>query len=275
GVNAGFHMGADYVTIDIDIKDLTEEMIKKAEIEANSYLYRNEEIKTYFLTKEEALKLPLRKEIKAEGRIRIVQMGTVDYSACCGTPVNRTGEVGIIKILKSEKYKGMTRIYFVCGKRALSDYIKKQDILTELGRSLSTDENGIIKIVNNQNEEIFNLKKQLIELNKGLAKIEAAELVKNSLNKKVIKLYEDKNFDYVQNVYECLKDDELILIIGSLSDKKLIYAQNGSFSVDCGKIYKEKVKQFGGKGGGNSKRAQAAFENAEDIKKFAEILNEI
>ena len=99
--NAGFHLGTDYVTIDIEMQDITAEMIRKIEVEANSYIFRNEPVKTYFLSKEEALKLPLRKEIKAEGIIRMVQMGeSIDYSACCGTQVNRTGEVGIIKIIK-------------------------------------------------------------------------------------------------------------------------------------------------------------------------------
>lgn len=275
GVNAGFHMGEEYVTIDIDMRDLTEEMIKKAELEANSYLYRNEEVKTYFLTKEEALKLPLRKEIKANGIIRIVQMGNMDYSACCGTQVRRTGEVGIIKILKSEKYKSMTRIYFVCGERALKDYIRKQYILTELGRSLSTDENGIIKIVKNQNDEILNLKKQLIDLNLSLSKVEAKELIKNSGDKYIVKLYENKNFEYVQNLYEYLKDEGLVIIIGSLIDKKLLYAHNGSLAVDCGKTFKEMLKQYEGKGGGNPKRAQAAFDSEEKMIKFAEYLAEI
>lgn len=272
GVNAGFHMGDDYVTIDIDIKDISEDMLKKAEIEANDYIFRNEEVKTYVVSKEDALKLPLRKEIKVDENVRIVQMGNIDYSACCGTQVKRTGEVGLIKIIKAEKNKGMTRIYLKCGDRALKDYIKKHDLISELGRSFSTDEDEIIKKVKSQNEEIANLKKCIAEFNKKQALEEAEKLIKAAKNKCLSAIYEDKDIEFIQNIFEALKDKEYILVLASLSDKKLIFANNGNFQIDCGKIFKENLKEFNGKGGGNSKRAQAAFDDEKDLKKFVEFL---
>lgn len=273
GVNAGFHMGNEYVTLDIDMKDLTEGMIKAAEMEANSYIYRDEEVKTYFLDKEEALKLPLRKAIKAEGTIRMVQMGeSIDYSACCGTQVRRTGEVGIIKIVKSEKYKGMTRIYLKCGLRALKDYISKHDMVSELARGFSVEEKDVADKVKAQTEEISNLKKQIGGLYTKIASQEAEALIEKADEGYITVEYEQDGFDFIEKIYEVLKDKDYILILSSLKDKKMLFAQNGSFKIDCGKIFKESLKQFNGRGGGNAKRAQAAFQDEVSIRNFEKFL---
>lgn len=275
-VNAGFHLGEDYVTIDMLFKDMTEEMIWEIENEVNKYIYRNEPISTYFLTKEEALKLPLRKGIKAEGKIRIVQMGeATDFSACCGTHVVRTGEVGIVKIIKYENYKGMTRIYFKCGLRALKDYQEKQVCITNLTRSLSVEASGISNVINNQRNEIAELKRKLSDLYGNLAKREADKLLSNSESRFIIATYEEEGFKFLEKLYDELKDKGYILILGSLKDKKLILAHNGSFNFKCGNLFKEKLKDFGGKGGGNDKRAQASFEVESSIKNFIEYLREV
>lgn len=271
--NAGFHLGLDYVTIDIEMKDITEEMIRKVEIEANSYIFRNETVKTYFLSKEEALKLPLRKEIKAEGTIRMVQMGeSIDYSACCGTQVNRTGEVGIIKIIKWEKNKGMTRVYIKCGWRALKDYEVKHEYVTDIARGFSVDDSGIIEKIKGQNETIEDLRKEVSNLYSKIASKEAEALIESSDTKFIIKEYNEEGFDFLDKLYEKLKDTEVILILSSIKDKKLILAQNGSFDFQCGKLFKEKLKEFDGRGGGNAKRAQASFQDIASMQSFAEYL---
>ncbi len=271
--NAGFHLGIDYVTIDIEMQDITVEMIRKVEAEANSYIFRNEPVKTYFLSKEEALKLPLRKEIKAEGLIRMVQMGeSIDYSACCGTQVNRTGEVGIIKIIKWEKNKGMTRVYIKCGWRALKDYQIKHDYVTEIARGFSVEDSGIIEKIKGQNEAIEELRKQVSNLYSKIASKEAEALIESSDTKFIISKYNEEGFDFLDKLYEKLKDTEAILILTSIKDKKLILAQNGSFDFECGKLFKEKLKEFDGRGGGNAKRAQASFQDATSMESFAEYL---
>ena len=271
--NAGFHLGTDYVTIDIEMQDITAEMIRKIEVEANSYIFRNEPVKTYFLSKEEALKLPLRKEIKAEGLIRMVQMGeSIDYSACCGTQVNRTGEVGIIKIIKWEKNKGMTRVYIKCGWRALKDYQIKHDYVTEIAHGFSVEDSGIIEKIKGQNDTIEDLRKQVSSLYSKIASKEAEALIEGSDSKFIIAEYNEEGFDFLDKIYEKLKAAEAILILSSIKDKKLILAQDGSFDFQCGKLFKEKLKEFDGRGGGNAKRAQASFKDATSMERFAEYL---
>lgn len=273
--NDGFHLGENYVTIDILMSDMSEAMIKKAEIEANMYVYRNEKVNTYFLTKEEASKLPLRKAIKADGEIRIVQMGeNTDFSSCCGTHVEFTGEVGIIKIIKYEKYKGMTRIYVKCGLRALKDYELKHDTITEIARSFSTEASEVIGKIKGQKEEIVDLKSQISNLYDKIATKEAEKLQENNKSKLLVAVYENENFELLEKIYDKLKNNENILVLASLKDKKLILAQNGAFDFECGKFLKGNLKEFNGRGGGNAKRAQASFETEDLIKKYIEFLKE-
>lgn len=274
GVNCGFHMGDDYITVDIDMEDVTPLMVKKIEDEANSYIYSNVPTKTYFMSKPEAEKLPLRKAIKAEGRIRIVQLGDVDYSACCGTHVNRTGEVGIIKVLKTEKYKGMTRVYFKCGKRAFDQCAKEHDIILELQKNLSIDEDNILKKVESNKEEITSLKKKVSDYKKTEAKGEAKKLMDQASDGVISAHYDDGDFSFIETIYDDIKDEKFVAILTSGMDNRILFAQNGSDSIECGKIFKQNIKEYNGRGGGNAKRAQAAFKNKDDLNKFAEFLKE-
>ncbi|GFZ29723.1 alanyl-tRNA editing protein [Clostridium zeae] len=273
--NAGFHLGEDYVTVDMELKDATEEIIKNVEKEVNLYVFKNEPIKTYFLSKDEAQKLPLRKEIKAEGNIRMVQIGDkTDFSACCGTHANRAGEIGLVKIIKYEKYKGMTRVYFKCGFRALKDYQVKHDYIVELTRTLSADPSEISNKIKNQKDEVIVLKKKIGSLYASIASSKAQELMDSSSDKFILAQYENEGFELIEKIYDELKEKDFILILSSLKDKKLMLSQNGTFNFHCGKLFKETLKDFGGRGGGNAKRAQASFEEENLLNKYIEYLKE-
>ncbi|MFA9398806.1 MAG: alanine--tRNA ligase-related protein [Clostridiaceae bacterium] len=267
--NAGFHLGDEYLTVDIEIHDITKDMIAEVEKQANSYVFQNKPVNTYFLQKEEALKLPLRKEIKASGNIRMVVMGDgLDYSACCGTHVKNTSEVGIIKIIKYEKYKGMTRVYAKCGVRALKDYQIKHEYVTDIAKLFSVEQSGIVNKVQKQKADILELKKQINSMYSKMAVKEADELIKRSNSNIITDRYIDEGFEYLDKIYENLKDKKYIILLSSLKDKKILLAQNGEFSMDCGKLFKENLKEFQGKGGGNKKRAQASFQNENSLKEF-------
>ena len=277
GVNAGFHMNDDandYVAIDIDMKDISSEMVKRTEIEVNSYIYRNEPVTTYFLPKEEAVKLPLRKAIKADGMIRIVQMGKdIDCCACCGTQVRRTGEVGIVKVFKTEKYKGMTRIYFKSGLRALKECMLEHDVLSESAKHFSVEEKDVFEKIKIQDNQVESLKKEVNSLYQKVASGEADKLVKNASHNYIEAQY-DADFNFLEKLYDNLKDKDYVLILSSLKDKRVLFANNGKLPIECGKVFKENIKNFEGRGGGNSKRAQGAFKSEESLNKFVCFLKE-
>ena len=148
GVNRGFHMGDDYMTIDISLEEkpefkmLTWDMAKHAELCANEVIWRNEPVITRrFETREEAAGMPLRKALAIDEDITIVCVGSTenasDCVACCGTHPSSAGQIGLIKIWKIEPNKGMFRVYCEAGKRAYLDYEKKHDIITAIGNKYS------------------------------------------------------------------------------------------------------------------------------------------
>ena len=124
--NVGFHMGDDVTLIDFDGM-MTWDQVKEVELQANEIIWKNELIEAAFPTAEELKNIPYRSKKELSGDVRIVTIPNADVCACCGTHVNRTGEVGIIKALSSVKHHNGTRIELVCGKRAYLDDVQKTD----------------------------------------------------------------------------------------------------------------------------------------------------
>lgn len=273
GNNKRFYLGNDYVTIDIDMNEINEEMINKIEEEVNYYIYSNEHIKTHLVSGKDCEKYPLRNQIKIDGDIRIVEVEGMDCCACCGTHVHKTGEIGIVKIIKSERYKDMTRIYFKCGERALKDFQNKHDIIAKLNRHFSVDENTLLDRILIQSSEIDNLKEELGKLKKIFAENEAKRLVESEPSNIIIKEYEEKSFDDVQLIASKINNKEYVLVLVSILDRKILFINGTHFNINCGNVFKENIKKFNGKGGGNNQRAQGTFDKEEDLIKFYEFLS--
>lgn len=132
-MTVSFHLGTDYATIDVEQPELSPLQLATIEREVNQQIYKNRVVSSYFVTEEELAKLPLVKQPKVTENIRIVEIQDVEYNACGGTHVSSTGEIGMIKLLKAEKQKGHTRIYFKCGYRALQEF---NDSLKILGNTI-------------------------------------------------------------------------------------------------------------------------------------------
>ncbi|MHC1721237.1 MAG: alanyl-tRNA editing protein [Clostridiaceae bacterium] len=277
GANHGFHIGDEYVTIDINLPEITDDMISMAELEANSYIYKNVKVKSYFVGRDQSASMPLRTKIKVKDEtIRIVDIGDIDICACCGVHLDTTSETGIVKINKVEKYKGMTRVYFRCGLRALRDYDNKQKIVSELVKISASEESKLPERFASQLEKISFLSKELQIYRKKAAEAEALSILEESETELIFKEYGDKDFDDVQMISAVVTAENRIFIGLSLADKKIILCHNGYSEVHCGNIFKSNIKKYAGKGGGDSKRSQGTFTTDEDLKKFAEfVLNEI
>ncbi len=271
--NDGFHMGDDYVTIDNSITNMTEEMVKEVEEMANEYIYKDLPITSYFVQHNDLENLELRKECKVKENIRIVEIEGVDRIACCGTHVLSTGQIGLIKIIKTEKYKGMTRIYFKCGKKALEDYGNKHKIITNLSKHYALVEDEIVDRVKNDSNEIKRLLKEIKELKGVIASHTVDDIIRNDNSHIIIIDFSNKDFEEIQIINnEILKRGEYITILVSEKDNRILFSNNSTPTLHCGKIFKENLWRFNGKGGGNEKSAQAAFKDKEDMFKFKNYL---
>ena len=133
----GFHLGTAYVSIDLDAADLDERRRDEAFAMANEVVSRDVAVKAWFPTAEELAAISLRKAPEVEGALRVVAIGDFDVSACGGTHVARTGEVGLIHCLKTERLTRGTRVHFLAGGRARRDYSEKQAIVSRVSAALS------------------------------------------------------------------------------------------------------------------------------------------
>jgi alanyl-tRNA synthetase len=143
----GFHLGAETVSIDLDAAALSEARIADAAEVANQLVSANVPVRAWFPSVSELESLALRKMPDVDGPVRVVAIGDFDFSACGGTHVARSGEVGLLTILRVERMKRGTRIEFLSGHRARADYARKHAIVRELSAALTCAPDDLVDAV--------------------------------------------------------------------------------------------------------------------------------
>lgn len=295
GVNRGFHMGNDYMTIDISLEDeptnpeavrpteINMDIARHCELLANRVVWSNAPVTVMrFDSREEAEKLPLRKKLAFDEDISIVCVGSIenaaDCVACCGTHPASAGQVGLIKIFKVEKYKEMFRIYFEAGERALLDYDLKHDMLTDLSNRYSSSIEDFPKKIHVQEETIASLKNDLFHLKKAFMEIEAAGLdEKLASDEGNVVLYPLEHFsmDDAFNMAKLYMGKDRtrgkLILLYSVPATSFILVSDGNYK--CGQLVREYANFYQGKGGGNDTSARAMFSSDENAKLFADLLS--
>ncbi len=270
--NKGFHLGSEFSTLDAQIKNMSEEMLSELEREANLAVFSSIPVSVDFVnTKEEAEKYTLRKPLKVSENISIVSIPGIDCVACCCPHPDNTSRVGMIKIIRAEKYKGMTRIYFLCGMRAYEDYKNKHEIITILNKKYSSDENNLIENIKIHDNKANSVRQELYSMKSRFAAIEAERLISSS-EKAVIFEYDDLSLEdlkfYAKKISE---QTELPVILSSTACNTVILTHSGKSRLECGRLVKDFACGFGGKGGGSNTLAQALFSDTEVMRNFVKI----
>lgn len=270
GNNKGFHMGAEVVTVDIDLPSISEAMVLEIETEVNRKIQENLPVEIRIADKlDELTDIPLRKEPTVEEAIRVVNVPGVDCVACCGTHPSRTGEVGILRILRADKYKGMTRIQFVCGMRAVKISTFEHRILRELNQQYSTESAGLVARLTKEREKLSELEQELKVYQVREMEVMAAELIAEN-QRVLIREFEAMESGMMMNLAKTiLKEREAACLFGSLSEKKVVFMHNIE-GLHAGKVFKETIQASNGRGGGGASSAQGSFQEGEDLKQFME-----
>lgn len=159
--NVGFHLGSEIVTMDFD-GALNADELADIEYQANEIAFSNRKVEISYPAKEDLEKLEYRSKIEIEGQVRIVTIPGVDVCACCAPHVNNTGEIGMIKIVDAQKYKGGTRVSMLCGFRALQDYRTKERNINQISVVLSAKPDLSAEAVLRQKEELQHDKDRMI-----------------------------------------------------------------------------------------------------------------
>ena len=264
--NVGFHMGSDCITIDFN-GTLTEQDLDGIEKEANEIIYRDFEPHIFYPSSEELARLAYRSKKELVGDVRIVSFAECDTCACCGLHVVRTGEIGIIKIIGFQKYKGGTRVSMLAGRQAYEDYAKKDIAVHGISTLLSSKpyeiKAAVEKLMNERNE----IKEQLVSAKRKIFEMKMAS-VKD--DEKCPVFFEDG-----------LEPFELRLFADMLMEKfpsAAVFCGNdeegykyaiGSNKGDVVLFIKEANNALNGKGGGKGNMVQGSFAaKADEIERY-------
>lgn len=285
GANKGFHMGGEYVTIDMDYdgKKLTEEQVRAAEKLANEVIWANLPVTvSTFPNREEASVMPTRKPVTQDGEITIVTIGDLesphDCVACCGTHFHRTGEVGLIRIHKFEPNKGMNRIYFECGDRALESMQSDDTLLRSVQERFSAGSHDLLQKMDIRDEKEAELRQDCTGLRQYYRDREMARIT-SLLHRDTPDFYQDSftlvSPDDLLKLGFAIMEDEaapaLMALVHRPSHTVLLFSDG---SRNCGALVKEHAKSLGGRGGGRPDQARALMPNEDAVEKFIESLKE-
>lgn len=135
--NVGFHLGYEEVTMDFN-GILTLEQLRDIEKMANQAIYQNLPVIASFPNRQDLAAMTYRSKLNLVENVRIVRIPGIDVCACCAPHVDSTGQIGIIKIIDVQSHRGGVRLNILCGKRALEDYNKRLDCVTDVSVLLSS-----------------------------------------------------------------------------------------------------------------------------------------
>jgi len=279
GVNKGFHMGDDYMTIDIDSEEpVTWDMALRAESYSNKVIWENLPVTTLNIDKrEDAKDIPLRKALTLLEDIKIVCVGNpanpADCVACCGTHVAFTGEVGIIKVYKAEKNKDLYRIYFDAGRRAYEKLTVIYEQAQSLGVHYSTQPENIFDRILAREEKEQAVRNRLYNLTQSIIKERQKEIESSMASGTNVFTYNDLPLNDLVKIGNGLTSViPLVLVIIQEEEKAALLFSDGK-KADCNKLVKDTAPVFNGKGGGNKESARAFFTTLDNLMTFVDALN--
>lgn len=207
------HQGEEYTTIELDCEDLSDEQIEAAEEQANTLVTRNVPLTDEVVEEDAAAEMDLRREPKVGGEIRIVELEHYDKVACGGVHVGKSGEVGWIACIGTEKIRGHVRTVWKIGKRAVRDYRMKTRVLDEAGTLLSASPEKTPDAVRKQQDKLKELQSQLELERSKLARSyaqqaeEHAEMLPNGI-RFISAILHDEDPKILKTVFENLQSEE-------------------------------------------------------------------
>ena len=259
--NVGFHLGSETVTLDFN-GPLGKDDICKVEKLVNKAVWDNKEIHVFFPTEEEKQAIPYRSKKEVDGPLRLVEIPGVDICACCAPHVRRTGEIGLVEVVKFEKYKGGTRLNILCGERALDDIRKKLDENHEVAVLLSTKETETAKAVEKLKTDNADLSYKL-----GGAKLEKLKMLAGSMSESernvvFCDLTENEMIREYANLLSEKSRDYSAVFGGENGEYKFVIISKSGFDLDT--LCKKLREAFGARCGGRNGIVQGSVSASEE-----------
>ena len=266
------HFGDVLNTLDLDGPALSAQQLAAVETAVNEMVWQDRPIRAYWVSDVEREKVPLRRAPTLQGLTRIVEIDKFDWSACGGTHVRRTGEIGLISLVRIEKHRGRSRVHFVCGRRALADASERRGLLAETAGLLDSGVQDVPELVAKLQEGLRRAERELNAQQEALVEYQARELLAGGETAAGVRLVAREMADadpaLVQKMARALiAEPGVVALVGCVRGGKgtVVFARSEDCSVHAGNLLRDTLKEFGGGGGGRPDFAQGGGVAAEKL----------
>jgi alanyl-tRNA synthetase len=259
-----FHLGADTSTIDL-AREVSPKEINRAEDAANAVVWDDRGVEIRYATDDEAARLPLRKESQRTGKLRLISVPDFDLSACGGTHVPRTGSIGIIAVSGWERFKGGSRISFVCGGRALAAYRTARDVVTGATRALSIAPADLGATIERFRAESKDLSRAVKDLRTEVAGYRAAALRETAetsgVGRGVLRHEPGWDASALKSLALAIVSEPgfVVVLAGDGQPAPVVVARSADRDFDSGRWMQGAAAALGGRGGGRPELAQGGL----------------
>ena len=263
--------------IDVELNNPTTEIIERAVELANNVIWEDRAIAVLNVTSDQAAELALRKEPAREGELRLIEIEGFDLTPCGGTHAYRTGEVGMIAVRSWERAKGLTRIEFVAGVRALADYRKANKSAREMAALFSTGREDAPQLAAQMVEENKELHRRVRVLEEVAAGVEAEKLLADAEAGIVVQVFDGRDAESLKKLAHALMTRPgTVALLGS-RDKdtaRLVFARASDAPGDMSVMMREACTMLDGRGGGKPEMAQGGGKRVEQVEETLRLIKQ-
>jgi|GEM_PF-15010 len=256
-MTVGFHLGEDTCTIDLD-REPDAAAVAQAERLANDVVISDQPIVDTWYETISQVPDGLRKDPDMEGPIRILSIGTFDATPCGGTHCLRSGQVGSIKVLGTERRRGGLRIEFVCGYRALEDYGRRHRALSNTARLLSVEDLRVTERVQGLLDELKDQRARL-EMAESVVRDAWVKQLASEAPGPLARVLTDARVEWLGPMAIALaerRNGPTLLVTAVDDEARAVMAVPPDSSLHAGHFLRELLVKAGGKGGGAERSGQ-------------------
>jgi alanyl-tRNA synthetase len=271
GINSvSVHFGVERSLVDLDASELSDAQLAAIEEEVDRLVAADLPIRTHLCPPEDLSSFPLRRPAPVgEQEVRVVEIEGVDFTPCCGVHLRSTGELRALRLLGSERYKGMSRVHFLAGGRAAADYRAVSRIARDSARLLGAAERDLAEAVSREAERRAEAERALGELIREAAAAEAAAApeARDGGSRVALRRYPGRGAGSLMEAAKAFAGAGMTAVLASLPDLT-VQAVAPEGGPRLGERLKAALAASGGKGGGGPASFRAVFPDAGALEAF-------
>jgi alanyl-tRNA synthetase len=272
------HLREEYPNIEFPTKSNQPEVMAEVETLANDVIAQGIPVEILAVDAAEAARLPLRKEPQREGLLRIIKIGDFECSACGGTHCSNTAEVGLIKIVGTERIRSRVAVVFLAGQLALQDYRLRFEATDALSKTLTCHPKDLPERFLRLSEENKTLRKELTQLQRQQLPHLVAGLVERATEAGAVPITVASVDDVSSELLTALATD-VVARTGGVTmlchTGRLVVAAAEQSKRSAGALVKALAAETGLRGGGNDRLAQIGGADPARLDRYAEILRRL